>query len=217
MPQITSIEPQRKKERLNIFLDGAFAFGVSAQTLLEKNLKVGVKLTNEQIDKIIKGERFSQLLNYALNYLSFRQRSEKEIVEHLANKLSKVENIKINQAKESLLISKVVTKLKKYNYLDDFEFAKSWIESRARSKPKGLRAIRLELFKKGIDKGIIDEVTEGAFDEVVLARKAIEKKLNKWQSMEPLNFKKKFYSYLLSRGFTLDTIKKSFAIVDQKD
>lgn len=216
MPQITSIEPQKRKERFNVFLDGAFAFGASRETLLENNLKIGQDLEDTQIKKILKGEQLVKLLNLALNYLSYRQRSEKEVTDYLVGKIVKIENIPQKLARESLLISTIVARLKNYKYLDDLEFAKSWVESRLRSKPRGTRLIKLELLKKGIKGEIIGRVISTNLDEVDLARKAIEKKLKNWQKLTDLEFKKKVYSFLLSRGFTFDTVKKTIAILNQK-
>ena len=42
--------------------------------------------------------------------------------------------------------------------LDDAAFAQAWVESRDRSRPRGERAIRVELGQKGLDKTVIDEV-----------------------------------------------------------
>jgi SOS response regulatory protein OraA/RecX len=44
--------------------------------------------------------------------------------------------------------------------LDDEAFARSWVESRDRARPRGERAIRDELRLKGIDRAVIDTVLE---------------------------------------------------------
>jgi regulatory protein len=42
--------------------------------------------------------------------------------------------------------------------LDDDAFARAWVESRDRSRPRGERAMRQELAMKGIDRQIVDVV-----------------------------------------------------------
>ena len=42
--------------------------------------------------------------------------------------------------------------------LDDDAFARAWVESRDRSRPRGERAIRVELGQKGVDRAVIDDV-----------------------------------------------------------
>ena len=217
MPQISAIEPQkRKKNRYSVFLDGNFAFGISASTLFENQLEVGKVLKEEEIVSILQKEELSKLTDRALHFLSYRLRSEKEVTDFLIKKIAAKENIKYHQAKDSLLINQVVSKLKKYKYLNDFEFAKWFISSRIKTKPKGLRLLKLELFNKGIDKDIAEKVLSKNLNQKELAKKAIEKKIKKWQKLPPLELKKKVYSYLAGRGFDWEIIQEIVAILTKK-
>src|SRR3954469_22982053 len=56
------------------------------------------------------------------------------------------------------LVEQVVTRLIEMNYLDDEEFARSWVESRDRARPRGSLGLRRELAVKGVPREIIDEV-----------------------------------------------------------
>jgi len=215
VPKITAISPQKKKsDRFNVFLDEKFAFGIEGETLLGHNLKVGKILSEEEISKIIKKEQGTKLLDLATNFLSYRPRSEKEVRDYLIKKISTRENIKFSEARESPLIDQVISKLKKYKYLDDLEFAKWHVAARTGLRPKGRTIIKLELKKKGISQEIIDQIP--AVDETILAKIAIEKKIPRWQNLPSLEYKKKFYQYLASRGFDYDTIKETFAFFSKK-
>ncbi|MBI2599255.1 RecX family transcriptional regulator [Candidatus Curtissbacteria bacterium] len=217
MPTVTAIEPQKRKEkRFNIFLDGKFAFGASDLVLLEEGLKVGKIIKAEEVAKIIQKEQGTKLLDLATNFLSFRSRSEKEVRDYLIKKISSRENIKFTLASQSPLVSIVIAKLKKYQYLDDLQFARWFLASRLRSRPKGLSLIKLELKKKGISQDIIDSVFDRPYKESDLAKKAIEKRIARWHSLPDLEFKKKFYQYLAARGFSYDTIKETFAFFTKK-
>ena len=213
MPRITSIKPQKRKERFNIFLDGKFAFGVDENILVKNHLKVGQILTGDQIEKLIKETILGKLLDQALRFLSYRPRSQKEVTTYLTQKIAKRENIKFREAKESPLIDAVALKLKRYNYLDDHEFAKWLIDLRIKSASRGFSLIKWELIQKGVDRDIIESILSIHPNQTLIAKKAIEKKLKRWQGLSELDLKKKVYAYLASRGFDFETIKEVFAFL----
>lgn len=68
------------------------------------------------------------------------------------------------------MIEAVLERLVELGYLDDETFARAWIESRDRARPRGERALRHELARKGIDRQTIDAVlAERAAPEPVVA------------------------------------------------
>ena len=211
MPQITSIEPQKKnKGRFNIYLDDHFAFGIDENTLVKNQLKVNQHLSEDQIEKLIKENVLVKLQDAALRFLSYRPRSEKEVRDYIINKIAKQENIKYSQAKESPLTEQIISKFKKYKYLDDRQFAKWWIASR-KIRPKGLQIVKWELKRKGITDDIVQKLAKYIPNQKELAQKAISKKIKLWQKLPPLDRKKKIYQFLASRGFDFDIIKEVFA------
>ena len=92
-------------------------------------------------------DSFEKFYNKALEFLSYRTRSEKEVREKL----------KLKQA-EPQVFEKVISKLKEKRFINDEEFARQWIENRERFKPRSLRLIRLELRQKGIEGEILERV-----------------------------------------------------------
>lgn len=58
------------------------------------------------------------------------------------------------------LIESAITRLTELGMLDDATFARSWVESRDRARPRGERAIREELRLKGIDRETTEAVLE---------------------------------------------------------
>lgn len=217
MPQITDISPQKKnKERVNIFLDGKYAFSVSLENLLKKKLKIGTDLSSNEVVKLTANENLLKLLDRAINYLSFRPRSEKEIRDYLAKKISTGSGISFSQAQNSDVIEKIILKIKKYNYINDVEFAKWWLATRSVSKPKGINFVKIELIKKGVSKQIIEKVLKGAPNQLKMAEKAVEKKLKTWRKLTEYEIKKKIYNYLASRGFEQEIIEDIFAKYGKK-
>lgn len=217
MPQITAIEPQKKrKNRFNIYLDGQFAFGVDENALVKNRLKVGERLTNNQKDMLIRETTLGKLTDLVLRFLSYRQRSEKEIKVYLTRKIAQKENIKAKDAVQSPQVSAVLAKLKRYNYVNDTEFAKWWVASRLQSHPMGKYLLKQELRRKGISPQIIESILEKVPSERKLAINLIEKKIKKWPKLSPVNFKKKVYAHLLLRGFGWDTARETVAFLTKK-
>src|SRR3989344_6757140 len=97
---------------------------------------------------------FERYYNLSLRFLSYRPRSEKEIIDYLKKKSS---SVKTSEGQEKLIES-IIKKLKEYKFIDDVEFAKFWIEQRTKFKHKPIRVIEYELKQKGINKEIIDDV-----------------------------------------------------------
>jgi regulatory protein len=70
------------------------------------------------------------------------------------------------------LVDGAIERLLELGVLDDDAFARAWVESRDRARPRGERAIRQELGLKGVDRSTIDfvlgerrEATAGLPDE----------------------------------------------------
>ena len=56
------------------------------------------------------------------------------------------------------LVEAAIERLLELGMLDDDAFARAWVESRDRARPRGERAIRQELTLKGIDRSTVDLV-----------------------------------------------------------
>lgn len=58
------------------------------------------------------------------------------------------------------LVEGAIERMLELGMLDDEAFARSWVESRDRARPRGERAIRSELGLKGVDRAVVDSVLE---------------------------------------------------------
>jgi regulatory protein len=56
------------------------------------------------------------------------------------------------------LVEGAITRMLELGMLDDEAFARAWVESRDRARPRGERAIRAELGLKGVDRVTVDLV-----------------------------------------------------------
>ncbi len=204
MPKITSVEPQKKNpKRFNIFLDGKFVFGADEDLVVEYRLISDKEIDQEKIEKLLFEAEVGKLMERMYRLFNIRQRSEKEVRDYLRN-LSFKRKIKGQEEISEVAAQSLITKLKTRGLLNDEKFAYSWVESR--QKKKGSRVLKQELFQKGIDREIIDQVLEGVENKDV-AEKALEKKIKAWKNLSPIEFKKKAYEFLMRRGFEYEPVK----------
>ena len=72
------------------------------------------------------------------------------------------------------LVAGAVERLAELGFLDDEAFARAWVESRDRAKPRGEHALRRELGLKGVDRGIVDAVLGDRRDDAIVAAEALD-------------------------------------------
>ena len=85
MKKITALKAQkRNKERLNVYLDGEFAFGVALETAA--TLRVGQQLSEAEIRNLKDDDAFAVARQKALRYISYRPRSIDEVRRNLWRK-----------------------------------------------------------------------------------------------------------------------------------
>lgn len=223
--KITKLEYQKKDpNRVNIYIDEKFTVGIEVGDIIKLGLYKGQEITTEYLDKIISESEFGKMFNAALNFLSFRPRSEWEVRDYLKKRIWKKGETKDKRQKtkdwekereiieNQEEINKVIEKLKQIDQVNDLDFAKWWVDQRTTFRQKGNQLIKLELRRKGIGKEIIDSLfsTEdgNSSSEFERAWLAIQKKLRIWDinKLGRIKFKEKVMRFLLSRGFNFDTI-----------
>lgn len=149
---------------------------------------------------------FERYYNLCLRYLSYRPRSEKEIIDYLKEKQRRAKDL------TDEVVAEIVLRLKEYKFIDDKQFTKLWIEQRTKYKNKPVRAIEFELRQKGISKKLIDE-SLSEFDTKDLdldnAKKLADRKMEYYRGLDPDKRREKVMRYLMGKGFSYDVIKKA--------
>src|SRR4051794_11092681 len=85
--RITAIQAQTvRKDRVNISLDGKYAFSISLDTLVANGLRVGDTLDAVQIDTLESENKIAKCRDAALNFLASRPRSKSETRTRLRQK-----------------------------------------------------------------------------------------------------------------------------------
>ena len=193
MRKITAIEVQKKNpKRVNIYLDEEFAFGLARITAAW--LQTGQTLDEEKIAKLQAEDSRERALQQALLFLSYRARSEAEIRQ----------NLRKHEYPEPV-IEETLEHLRQDGFADDEQFARAWVENRKAFRPRGRRALALELHQKGIDASTIESALADVDDEA-LAYEAGLKKASKLMHLEWSAFRKKMSEFLARRGFSYPVI-----------
>lgn len=201
---ITALRPQqRDPQRVNVFIDGAFAIGVSRATLTDEALFVGKALSQEAWSRLEAAEQIDQALQAGFRLLQARPRATAELRQRLQRK-----------AFAPAAIEAALARLTDLHLLDDAAFARMWIDSRLRVNPRGTQLLRSELLHKGLDPLLVEETLAGSAvaeeeDEraASLAREALAKHSTYAQAPDWPTFQRRLGGYLQRRGFRFETIR----------
>ena len=196
---ITKLEIQHKrKDRCSVYLDGEFAFGISVDLLVQFGLTRGKALTSGQIEEIQYEGKKRNAKERAVRFLSFRDRSEKE----LRDKLKDLQF-------ESGIIDWVIDEMKRMNLIDDERFAMTLARHKIMTKPMGEYLLRRELKAKGVPDAIIQTAVDKTYknhDPMDLASQLAVRQMKKYRHIDPIKAKKRVSDFLLRRGFGWDII-----------
>ena len=193
--KITALKQQkRNRDRVSVYLDGRFAFGLPA--IVAAGLKSGQFLSDTEIETLTEEGAVESAYNRALEYLSYRPRSRAEVVTYLRRR----------SVPESQVAS-VTERLERAGLLDDEAFARFWVENRERFRPRGLRALRYELRTKGLSDEVIEEAL-ASVDVEQSALRAAEKKAQRLARLDRPTFDRKLVEYLARRGFAYDVARE---------
>ena len=94
----------------------------------------------------------------------------------------------------------ILEKLVERGYVDDKRFAEWWVENRNVRKGTSQKRLKMELVKKGVGLGIVDEVLGGRNDSDEI-EKIIAKKRSKYTD-------EKLIQYLCRQGFSYDLVRE---------
>jgi len=194
--EITAIKAQKRNhQRVSIYLDGSFAFGLSR--FVAAWLKPGRKLSEAEIQKLLEEDTYDVALQKAIQFLNHRPRSVEETRRRLIEKGFSDEVVKTT-----------LEKLEENHGLDDLEFARQWVENRNTFRPRSARLLSYELRLKGVaDETIQQALEKYGGDETELSYQAGIKKAKECRNEDRPYFFKKVGGFLVRRGFQYSIVK----------
>jgi regulatory protein len=153
------------------------------------------------------------VLDAAARFLEARSRSVAEVRRRLTGAGYRPE-----------LVDGAIERLIQLGMLDDEAFARAWVDSRDRARPRGERAIREELRLKGIDRETIDAVlderrvaagSEENADRDAAARLLARNERHLARIVDPRQRRQRAYALLARNGFDPETCREVAASVGQ--
>ena len=194
--KITKIEPQKKnKNRMSVFIDGAFSFGIDAFSLYSLKLAENDELSSARFAEIKNTVLYENAKTYAGNLISKRSYTEHAMRQKLLNHIGDAETVE-----------KTILFLKEYAMIDDVDYARRYATDCVNLKKLGSRKIKYKLMEKGIPASLAEQTmaelsckeTEA---ETLLA--LMEKKLSDNFDIKNIMKAKRYFAY---RGYSFEDI-----------
>ncbi|UFU00063.1 recombination regulator RecX [Radiobacillus kanasensis] len=214
MVKIAKITVQQKnKSRFNIFIEkgskAEYAFSVDEDILIQFHLRKGQELDEPTLKLLHRKDEQHKFYNLAIQFLSYRMRSRKEIIDYLVKKEIDPEQLPL-----------VVERLVNEGLIDDREFATAFVRTRINTTTKGPLLLKQELKEKGVSAEIADEALSiFSFDkQLEYARKWIAKKLKVDSKKSFRHQQQQILQTLMQKGFPQSVIVEATKdIHDGKD
>jgi regulatory protein len=143
-------------------------------------------------------ENFQRAKEVAINYLSYRPRSSKEVKTHLLHKGYLPE-----------LVDQVISYLQELEYINDLDFARKWYMTRISKGDHGHLLIQRELIEKGVSLEINENLRRELYPEEKereYAQRLAEKR--GFEREGDIRQRNKLYQFLLRRGFSPSVINE---------
>lgn len=203
---VTRLAAQRRDpNRVSVFIDGTFAFGVHVDVVVEYDIRKGQNLSVDEQERLIKADEMRRAYDTALTYLGYRARTEQEIRRKLGRK-----------GFSEAVVEVAVQRLRDLEYVDDAAYARSYAAARFRNKGYGPQRIRAELRKRGVAAALIEPVLDDLFAEDEALEAARHHAEKRWAQVaredDPFKRRRKLTQYLVRRGFSFDTARR---VVDE--
>lgn len=195
--QITRIEQQKKNlERSNLYVDGDYFCSVDNDILAEIKIYEGMSFQKEEFKSKLEIIKYKKALRTALSMLSRAWRTAYEIKKRL-----------LEDGYEADTIENVMTYLGEAGYINDEQYAESYLKNRNLCSKASKKTVLEKLKQKGIDREIIEEkLEEAGFDEYQAAHQLATKKSHGLKG-DDREKKQKLYAFLYRKGFNGDVCR----------
>ena len=128
-------------------------------------------------------------LSSALNLISYRQRTEKELRERLAPRFDRE------------IIDSAIERLKDQYLVDDASFARAWRDGRMRKSPRSSAKIVSELTGKGVERHVAEAAVADLDDELT-ATEAASSFARRLADADYEGFHRRLWGHLRRRGYS---------------
>lgn len=204
----------RDPNRVNVFLDGRFAFSLDVTQVVDFGLRVKQEISEERLTELRKASEFGKLYQRTLEWAITRPHSIREAKDYLKRRKIKRRQLNRQRERDGLkalpefeeeTMELVIARLIEKKYLNDQKFAEFYVENRYVRRGISQKRLRMELQNKGVS----SEIAAAAMakiprdeDEEIL--KVIAKKRRKYNDFQ-------LVGYLTRQGFNFQKAKDAVA------
>lgn len=195
MKKISKIKKSNNK--YTIILSDNSSLSFYSDTLIKYNLLKPREISDKELEEVINYNNYIEAYNKALTYISYKQRTKKEINDKLCNYSIDV-------------IDKVIKKLDELSLLDEKKYIEVFINDQINLGNKGPFYIKKELKKLNINIDYIDEILNNINEDVWIekVKKIVDKKINTNKKLPKERLLLKIKNDLILLGYSKNIIDK---------
>ena len=150
-----------KGEKIHLSLDGEYIATVNADYWFTCGIKSGSEVTPEQLEELLTESARRKMMNKALDLLSMRDYSRRELADKLVTKAwEKKEQKDMDLGSLKQQASDICDRLEELGLLNEERFARSYVDELIRRKHLSKSGLKTALIQKGVQRDIIETVLE---------------------------------------------------------
>lgn len=150
-----------KGEKIHLSLDGEYIATVNADYWFTCGIKSGSEVTPEQLEELLTESARRKMMNKALDLLSMRDYSRRELSDKLVTKAwEKKEQKDMDLGSLKQQASDICDRLEELGLLNEERFARSYVDELIRRKHLSKSGLKTALIQKGVQRDIIETVLE---------------------------------------------------------
>ena len=150
-----------KGEKIHLSLDGEYIATVNADYWFTCGIKSGSEVTPEQLEELLTESARRKMMNKALDLLSLRDYSRRELSDKLVTKAwEKKEQKDMDLGSLKQQASDICDRLEELGLLNEERFARSYVDELIRRKHLSRSGLKTALIQKGVQRDIIETVLE---------------------------------------------------------
>lgn len=150
-----------KGEKIHLSLDGEYIATVNADYWFTCGIKSGSEVTPEQLEELLTESARRKMMNKALDLLSLRDYSRRELSDKLVTKAwEKKEQKDMDLGSLKQQASDICDRLEELGLLNEERFARSYVDELIRRKHLSKSGLQTALIQKGVQRDIIETVLE---------------------------------------------------------
>lgn len=194
--QIKELKYKRRRtgDEISVVFEDNSVIALDAEVAVRFHIARGLTLTPAKLDEIRIEDEKLKARRRLITYLASRKKSTLECRRYLAR-----------LGFHEPAISEAIESAKSLGYINDEDYARSFVNTRTKSGRKGPRAVSAELLSKGISREEARKATEAMAEPAVQMENARKLAAKKYPTLkdedDPIKAARRLSQHLARRGF----------------